>query len=140
MENSLERIKDLERTANMDNQEELLTISEAAKEYGINRYTLEGRVFRGSMPSYRRGKHTYVIAADVLSWQPLWARDHEKIIREANAAGESDSAIGAYLGISRERVRQLRNRIGLTANPPQPRREKSLPPAHPKTLLSVFSE
>jgi hypothetical protein len=138
--NQLQGIKDLERTANMDNQEELLTISEAAKEYGVNIYTLEGRVFRGSMPSYRRGRHLYVTAADVVSWQPLWARDHEKIIREANAAGESDSAIGEFLGISRERVRQLRNRIGLTANPPQPRREKSQAPAHPKTLLAVFSE
>ena len=124
----------------MYNQEELLTISEAAKEYGINRNTLQHRATTGSMTSYKRGRHIYVTTADVLSWQPLWARDHEKIIREANAAGESDSAIGAYLGISRERGRQLRNRIGLTANPPQPRREKSQAPAHPKTLLAVFSE
>ena len=120
------------------NKINLLTIAEAAEESGINQETLSSRVRNGSLRSYRRNGRVYLITQDITEWQPLWHNNHMDVIREAHAAGEPDMAIAAMLGISRERVRQLRTSLGLPRNPQKPRLAKAFAPGQPKTLLEVF--
>ena len=117
----------------------LLTILEAAEESGINKETLSSRVRNGSLRTYTRNNRVYLIMGDITEWQPLWHTGHTDIIRQAHASGEPDTAIATMLGISRERVRQLRVSIGLPTNPPKPRLPKAFAPGQPRTLLEVFS-
>jgi len=121
------------------NKINLLTIAEAAEESGINQETLSSRVRNGSLRSYRRNGRVYLITQDITEWQPLWHNNHMDVIREAHAAGEPDMAIAAMLGISRERVRQLRTSLGLPRNPQKPRPAKAFALGQPKTLLEVFT-
>jgi len=121
------------------NKINLLTLAEAAEESGINQETLASRVRNGSLRSYRRNGRVYLITQDIAEWQPLWHHNHMDVIREAHAAGEPDAAIAAMLGISRERVRQLRTSIGVPPNPRRPRLPKAFAPGQPRTLLEVFS-
>ena len=106
----------------------LLTCAEASRESGINADALSSRVRSGSMRSYHRQGRVYITLEDVSEWFPLWRRDHEAIIREAHAAGEPDAYAAALLGLSRERVRQLRKKLGLPVNPPKPRLAKAFAP------------
>ena len=121
------------------NKINLLTITEAAEESGINRETLSSRVRGGSLRTYIRNNRVYLIMSDITAWQPLWHTNHMDTIREAHAAGEPDVVVAAMLGISRERVRQLRTSVGLPLNPQKPRLPKAFTPNQPKTLLEVFS-
>jgi hypothetical protein len=121
------------------NKINLLTLAEAAEESGINQETLASRIRNGSLRSYRRNGRVYLITQDITEWQPLWYNNHIDAIREAHAAGEPDVVMAAMLGISRERVRQLRTSIGLPLNPQKPRLPKAFAPGQPKTLLEVFS-
>ena len=121
------------------NKINLLTIAEAAEESGINQETLSSRVRNGSLRSYRRNGRVYLITQDITEWQPLWHNNHMDVIRGAHAAGEPDMVIATMLGISRERVRQLRTSLGLPRNPQKPRLPKAFAPGQPKTLLEVFS-
>ena len=121
------------------NKINLLTIAEAAEESGINQETLSSRVRNGSLRSYRRNGRVYLITQDITEWQPLWHTNHMDVIREAHAAGEPDVVMAAILGVSRERVRQLRKPLGLLPNPRKPRLPKAFAPGQPKTLLEVFS-
>ena len=61
-------------------------------------------------------------------------------VREAHATGEPDRVIATMMGISRERVRQIRTSLGLPTNPRKPRLAKAFTIDQPKTLLEVFSE
>jgi hypothetical protein len=121
------------------NKINLLTIAEAAEESGINRETLSSRIRGGSLRTYIRNNRMYLTMQDITEWQPLWHNNHMDTIREAHAAGEPDVVVAAMLGISRERVRQLRTSIGLPINPQKPRLPKAFTPGQPKTLLEVFS-
>ena len=122
------------------NKINLLTITEAAEESGINKETLSSRVRNGSLRTYTRNNRAYLIMEDITRWQPLWHTNHMDTIREAHAAGEPDVVVAAMLGISRERVRQLRKPLGLPPNPRKPRLPKAFAPGHqPRTLLEVFN-
>jgi len=118
----------------------LLTISEAAEQTGINRETLSSRVRSGSLRTYKRNKKTYLVIDDIIEWQPLWHNNHIATVREAHATGEPDRVIATMMGISRERVRQIRTSLGLPTNPRKPRLAKAFTIDQPKTLLEVFSE
>jgi len=107
---------------------DLLTLTEAAQVSGISANTLAGRVRRGSMKSYHRQTRVYITLEDIGEWLPLWYRGHETVIREAHAAGEPDAYTAALLGLSRERIRQLRKKLGLPVNPPKPRLPKAFAP------------
>jgi hypothetical protein len=122
------------------NKINLLTIAEAAGESGINRETLSSRVRNGSLRTYMRNNRVYLIMQDITEWQPLWHNNHTEIMQAAHAAGEPDTIIAAILGVSRERVRQLRKPLGLPPNPRKPRLPKAFAPGHqPRTLLEVFN-
>ena len=121
------------------NKINLLTLTEAAEESGINQETLTSRVRNGSLRAFRRNNRVYLIMQDITEWQPLWHNNHIDIVREAHADGEPDMAIATMLGISRERVRQLRTSLGLPRNPQKPRLPKAFAPDQPKTLLEVFT-
>jgi hypothetical protein len=110
------------------NWKDLLTFAEASRESGISADTLSSRVRSGSMKSYHRQGRVYITLEDVGEWSPLWYRGHEAVIREAHAAGEPDAYTATLLGLTRERVRQLRKKLGLPANPPKPRLAKAFAP------------
>lgn len=111
------------------NEVDLLTLSEAARESGISIHTLSSRVSGGSMRCYRRQARTYVTLEDIGNWVPKWYRGHEIAILEAHTAGEPDAYIARKLGLSRERIRQIRGeRLGLPANPPKPYLPKEFAP------------
>jgi len=122
------------------NKINLLTLAEAAEESGVNRETLSSRVRTGSLCTYIRNKRAYLTIQDITGWQPLWRNNHIDIIREAHAAGEPDTGMATMLGISRERVRQLRNTLGLPPNPQKPRLPKAFAPSQPRTLLELVNE
>ena len=121
------------------NKVNLLTVAEASEESGVNQETLASRVRTGSLRAFRRNNRVYLIMQDITEWQPLWHNNHIDIVREAHADGEPDMAIATMLGISRERVRQLRTSLGLPRNPQKPRLPKAFAPSQPKTLLEVFT-
>jgi hypothetical protein len=116
---------------------ELLSYREASELSGIHHDTLSSRVRNGSLGVYHRKGRTYITMEDVNEWQPLWNRDHDAVILEAHTAGESDVAMASMLGLSRERVRQIRNNLGLPANPLKPRLAKTFVPDQPITILEV---
>jgi len=113
------------------NPQALLTFQEAATQMKVHYHALVSRVRNGSLRAYRRKGKTYITAEDIANWQPLWDRGHDLVVREAHAAGESDVAIGAMLGLSRERIRQIRNALGLAKNPLKPRLPKHFAPQSP---------
>ena len=92
-----------------------MTLSQAAHRYGIGTKALAYRIRTGAMPSTRnphyQSRH-YVTAEDVEAWvaKPRGAhRVGSNFYRVAalRATGMSNVSIAEYLGISRERVRQL---------------------------------
>ena len=117
---------------------ELLTYREASEQSGVHSDTLFSRVKNGSLCAYRRKGRTYITMQDILEWQPLWKRDHDTVILQAHTAGESDVAMASMLGLSRERVRQIRNNLGLPANPLKPRLAKTIAPKRPVSVLAVL--
>ena len=115
----------------------LLTFNEAADQFDINIDTLASRVRTGSLRVYQAKHRLYLSPQEIAEWKPLWERDYEDVIRKAHAAGKGDADIAPQLGISRERVRQIRKKLKLPTNPRRPRLKKAFIPT---TLLEVFSE
>jgi len=107
---------------------DLLTLADASRRSGISPSTLASRIKNGSMRSYKIRGRVYITLEDIGEWLPLWYRGHETVIREAHAAGEPDAYTATLLGLSRERVGQLRKRLGLPVNPPKPRLPKAFAP------------
>ncbi len=110
---------------------------EAARATGLLEHTLRARVRTGTLASYRYDKRTYVTLQDIAAWQPRRRSDRELYIREGHAAGMSDASMGRDLGISRERVRQIRSGLGLEANPPRPRLTKTFLTRQPITIMKI---
>lgn len=117
--------------------QKLLTYGEAAKASGIEEHTIRGRVRTGSLPSYKWHSKTYVTMEDISEWQPKWHTDHDLYIREAHAEGIPDADMARHLGISRERVRQIRSGLGLKANPLKPRLPKTFQTDQPVAVWEV---
>lgn len=103
---------------------DLMTLSKAAEEYGILRRTLDDRIRSGRMPGYKMGGHVYVRAEDIEAFKEksAWNRrgPHFIAVRERHSEGMSDYAIAKQLGLSRERIRQIRDKLGLPVNPRRP--------------------
>jgi excisionase family DNA binding protein len=120
----------------------LMTIDEAAEEYGVPRSTITSRLQAERMPSFRAGGHVYVRAEDMEEFKEKSALSrrgpHFAAVLEGHGEGMIDYAIAKKLGLSRERIRQIRNKLGLPLNPRTPRLPKTFTPG-PKTLLEVFS-
>ncbi len=121
------------------NKVTLYTLAEASRETGVNLTTLKGRVRTGSLRAYKRGNGIFLDLQDIAEWQPLWSRDYNYIIQTAHASGEPDSAIAAIIGVSRERVRQIRKSLGLKANPMRGRLPKAIQVHQPRTLMEIFA-
>ena len=97
---------------------DLMTLSQAAEQYGILRRTLDDRVRNGRMPGYKVDGHIYIRSEDIEAFkeQSAWSR-----------RGMSDYAIAKQLGLSRERIRQIRDKLGLPVNPRRPTLPKTRP-------------
>jgi hypothetical protein len=120
----------------------LMTISKAAEEYGIVRRTLAERVQGGHIPSYKGKGRIYVLAKDVEEYKEKAAQSrrgpHFMYVSEGHSEGKSDYAMSKELGLSRERIRQIRSKLGLPRNPRSPTLPKAFAPAQRKTLLDMY--
>jgi excisionase family DNA binding protein len=109
----------------------LMTLSKAAEEYGILRRTLDDRIRSGRMPGYKVDGHVYVRAEDIEGYKEkaTWSRrgPHFIAVREGHSEGMSDYAIAKQLGLSRERIRQIRDKLDLPVNPRRPTLPKTRP-------------
>ena len=112
----------------------LMTLSKAAEEYGILRRTLEQRIRRGRLTAYKVRGRVHVLTEDIEEYQAKAARGrrgpHFVYVSEGHSEGKSDYAISKELGLSRERVRQIRNKLGLPLNPRRPTLPKMGPHAN----------
>jgi excisionase family DNA binding protein len=110
---------------------DLMTLSQAAEQYGILRRTLDDRVRNGRMPGYKVDGHIYIRPEDIEAFkeQSAWSRrgPHFIAVREGHSEGMSDYAIAKQLGLSRERIRQIRDKLGLPVNPRRPTLPKTRP-------------
>ena len=105
-------------------REDLIPISMAATLFNVKYMTLFNRISSGSLKGYQVKGRTYVSPQDIVEWE---ATRHDrkrgsswKKVEEALAQGKSDIAIAEQLGISRERVRQIRTDMGVAKNPRRP--------------------
>ena len=104
-------------------REDLIPISMAATLFNVKYMTLFNRISSGSLKGYQVKGRTYVSPQDIVEWE---ATRHDRKrgsswkIEEALAQGKSDIAIAEQLGISRERVRQIRTDMGVAKNPRRP--------------------
>jgi len=102
----------------------LMTISEAARKHGISRNRLSGYIRAGKISSYAVRGHVFVSAESVEQYKDkvAWSRRglNFSAVVEGHAEGKSDYAISKELGLTRERVRQIRSKAGLPVNPRRP--------------------
>ena len=100
---------------------ELMTISAAAREYDIPRSRLTARVTSGRVQGYRAKGILYVRARDLEEYKEraAWGRRGPNflVVQEGHSEGRSDYAMARELGLSRERIRQIRGKLGLPKNP-----------------------
>ena len=98
-----------------------LSIPEVSRRLGIPQNTLWGRIVRGGIPRYSvDGYHVLVDLADIIGWvdtrgstQPRkWGANAQRVLALRNE-GHTDIRIAATLGISRQRVAQIRKRAGV---------------------------
>jgi len=96
----------------------LITLAEAARLYNIRLRTLHSRVHRGTLKTVQAGYHQrrYVDPFALMDWKP---KEHRKPkqrgvnyrrVNELAGQGYKNIEIAKELGISRERVRQLKIR------------------------------
>jgi len=99
-----------------------LTIAQAASHLGLRKSVLRGRVERGTLPSYSPdGYHRWVSVSDVIAWKDRRNRhprgpNSSRVVALRNQ-GYTDRSIAAMLGISYQRVSQIRQRAGLSRAP-----------------------
>jgi hypothetical protein len=100
---------------------ELMTISAAAREYDIPRSRLTTRVTSGRIQGYRVKGILYVRAKDLDEYRERVAVGHRGpnflVVKAGHGEGKSDYAMARELGLSRERIRQIRGKLGLPKNP-----------------------
>ena len=113
----------------MYEQVSLISIATAVKRWNINLSTITSRVRRGQMPSYNIDGRIYLNPADVIDWLQIHSEglskgDNWLLVQQAHEQGLSDVAIAEQLGISRERVRQIRVKQGLLPNSRRPQLPK----------------
>ena len=99
----------------------LMTIYTAATAFQVERSTLYKRIHSGTLVGYEVNNKMYVNAEDLMNWKENLnkSRRHEvsRLVAELWQEGLPDSDIAVRVGRSRERVRQIRNRMGKPANP-----------------------
>ena len=102
----------------------LMTVSEAAKKHGVSRNRLSEYIRAGKIPGYAVQGHVFVSAETVAQYKDkaLWSRRglNFSAVLEGHREGKSDYALAKELGLSRERVRQIRSKAGLPVNPRRP--------------------
>ena len=112
----------------LDGEVALLSVPDAAREFGIKYNTLISRIKSKTLPATLVGKHRYVHPEDILRFEEYaHAKRHGPnwdAVAKCHAEGLPDIRISERLGISRERVRQLRVCQRLEPNPRRPRLPK----------------
>ena len=102
----------------------LMTISEAARKHGISRNKLSEYIRAGKIPGYAVRGHVFVSAESVAQYKDkiAWSRRglNFNAVVEGHAEGKSDYAMAKELGLTRERIRQIRSKVGLPVNPRRP--------------------
>ena len=106
-----------------------LTIAQASRRFGLSADTIRSRIERGALPSYTLdGYHLLVSPDDIAAWEDGRngrRRQPGQRQRGANAHrvetmyndGHSDRSIATALGITHQRVSQLRRAVGLPRLP-----------------------
>ena len=102
----------------------LMSVSEAASKYGVSRNNLSDHLRAGRILGYVVKGHVFVSAASIAEYKEdsTWARRGPNFtaVLEGHRDGKSDYAIAKDLGLTRERVRQIRSVAGLPVNPRRP--------------------
>ena len=97
------------------------SIPEASRRLGISQSAIWGRITRGDIPRYSvDGYHVAVDLSDITAWvdrrrdkQPhKWGANAQMVVALRNE-GYTDALIASTLGISRQRVAQIRQRAGV---------------------------
>ena len=99
----------------------LMTISNASSVFSVEKSTLYKRIHSGTLVGYEVNNKMYVDGEELVGWKENLnkSRRHEvsRLVAELWKEGWPDSDIAVKIGRSRERVRQIRNRMGKPANP-----------------------
>ena len=102
----------------------LMSVSEAAREYGVSRNNLSETIRAGRISGYVVKGHVYVSAESIANYREESTQSrlgpNFAAVLEGHSEGKSDYAIAKELGLTRERVRQIRSKVGLPLNPRRP--------------------
>lgn len=102
----------------------LMSVSEAAREYGISRNNLAENIKSGKILAYVLKGHVYICAENIEAYKEASTEGRRgpnfTAVLKGHSEGKSDYAIAQELGLTRERVRQIRNKAGLPVNPRRP--------------------
>jgi len=106
-------------------QVNLISVATAAERWNMKYSTLTSRIKRRAIPSYSIGGRIYINPADMVDWLQVHSGglakgDNWFLVKQAHEQGLSDVAIAEAVGISRERVRQIRAKQGLLPNSRRP--------------------
>ena len=112
-----------------------MTISEAAMQHGVSRNKVADYIKSGKVLGYSVKGHIYITAESIEDYKYAYTWDRRgpnfTAVVDGHSEGKSDYAISRELGLTRERVRQIRSKVGLPVNPRRP--------TLPKTFPEVFS-
>ena len=105
----------------------LRSVSEAAREYGVSRNNLAENIRSGKIRAYVVKGHIYISAESIEDHNEAKEASNQggrgpnfTAVLEGYSEGKSDYAIAKELGLTRERVRQIRSKVGLPVNPRRP--------------------
>ena len=99
----------------------LMTVYNAAAEFNLERSTLYRRIESGTLTSYEVNNKVHVDPDELNNWgeniNVIRGNDTADKVAELWEEGLPDSVIAVRIGRSRERVRQIRTKMGKKPNP-----------------------
>ena len=99
----------------------LITVQEAHKQYAVVPATVYHRIHNGRLKGYELNNKWYVDPLDLIGWEnTLHKSRHGDVFNQLpglHEQGITDSELANHLQVSRQRVHQIRNKLGLKANP-----------------------
>ena len=105
----------------------LITIQEAHEQYDIPLATIYYRIHKNSLKGYELNNKWYVDPDDFVEWLSTHSLRRGEALEQVpilHEQGMTDSEMSVALGVSRQRIHQLRNKLELKANPRKPRLPK----------------